>query len=349
MKRLTAISSFLTNSEETLRAAMARLNESARPFRLIVDLDGRLVGVLTDGDVRRAILAGANLEDSVQIWMQSAPKVLSVEIKPPMYGIASDVNFVPILDTERRPVAVLVTTQESLSKPQTALIMAGGLGSRLGERTRVTPKPLLPINGRPILDYILERLEAAGVEQIWIAVHHLSEKIEEFVTARDNRAEVRLVREPERLGTAGAISLLPERPNHPILVLNGDILTQVDFRAFQNFHQQQGFDATIAVAYHRIQIPYGIVRHDQNGTFLGIDEKPTLQNFVAAGLYFLSPSVVSLIQNHSRLDMPDLLNDARAAGLNIGVFPIHEYWADVGNPADLEAAEARHANEQDQP
>ena len=132
-------------------------------------------------------------------------------------------------------------------------------------------------------------------------------------------------------------------------MLNGDILTQVDFRAFQNFHQQQGFDATIAVAYHRVQVPYGIVRHDQNGAFLGIDEKPTLLNFVAAGLYFLSPSVLSLIQNHNRLDMPDLLNDARTAGLNIGVFPIHEYWADVGSPADLEAAEARHTNGKGQP
>ena len=349
MKRLTAISSFLTNSAETLRAAMARLNDGARPFRLIVDSEGHLVGVLTDGDVRRAILAGATLEDPVRNWMQSTPKVITDDAKLPMHGIGSDVNFVPILDHHRRPVAVLVTTPEAFGKPQTALIMAGGLGSRLGERTRLTPKPLLLINGRPILDYILEQLETAGVEQIWIAVHHLAEKVEEFVEARTNRAEVRLVKEPERLGTAGAISLLPEWPAHPILVLNGDILTQVDFRAFQSFHQQQGFDATIAVAYHRVHIPYGIVRHDQSGAFLGIDEKPTLLNFVAAGLYFLSPSVLSLIQNQDHLDMPDLLNDARAAGLKIGVFPIHEYWADVGSPADLEAAEARHANGQGQP
>lgn len=345
MKRLTAISAFLTSAEETLRTAMARLNDSPRPFRLIVDSGGRLVGVLTDGDIRRAILAGATLEDPVRCWMQSAPKVVTAQAKLPLQGFDSDINFLPVLDNQHRPTAVLVTAQGSFGKPQTALIMAGGLGSRLGERTRVTPKPLLPINGRPILDYILEQLETAGVEQIWIAVHHLAEKIEEFVAGRTNRAEIRLVKEPERMGTAGAISLLPQLPSHPLLVLNGDILTQVDFRAFQNFHQQQGFDATIAVAYHRVQIPYGIVRHDQNGAFLGIDEKPTLLNFVAAGLYLLSPAVVSLIQHHSPLDMPDLLNDARTAGLSVGVFPIYEYWADVGSPADLEAAEARHASE----
>ncbi len=344
VKRLTSIASFLTSTADTIRTAMARLNDSPRPFRLIVDEAGRLAGVLTDGDIRRAILAGATLDDSVERWMKTNPKFVHDQAKTVTQSLSADISFLPVLDGEQRPVAVIVATTEALAHPQPALIMAGGLGTRLGERTRTTPKPLLPVNGRPILDYILERLEDAGVEQIWIAVHHLAGQIEEFINHRDNRAEVRLVHERERLGTAGAISLLPERPSHPLLVLNGDILTQLDFRAFQNFHLQQDFDATIAVAYHRVQIPYGVVRHDQQGVFLGIEEKPTLLNFVAAGLYLLSPSVLSLIQHQNWLDMPDLLNDARAAGLSIGVFPIHEYWADVGSPADLEAAEAVHSS-----
>lgn len=341
MKRLTVIASFMTVEAESLRHVMAQLNDSPRQFRLIVDDAGRLTGVVTDGDIRRAILAGASLDDPVTRWMQKAPKVLSPQDKPPAPNYDTDLQFLPVLDAARKPVAVYVTALAS-DRPQSALIMAGGLGTRLGERTRSTPKPLVPVNGRPILDYILERLEAAGVDQIWLAVHYLADQIEDFIAHRSNKAEIRLMREPERMGTAGAIRLLPELPDHPLLVLNGDILTQVDFRAFDTFHRQQNFDATIAVAYHRVQIPYGIVHHDEHGTFLGIDEKPTLQNFVAAGMYILSPSAVALGQGRGHLDMPELLNNARAAGLRIGVFPIHEYWADVGSPADLEAAEALH-------
>lgn len=344
MKRVNAIVPFLTHQKQALRKVMAELNDSPRPFRLVVDGEGRLTGVVTDGDIRRALLAGASLEDEVARWMQTAPKVVLAHERLSALELSPDIQFLPVLDAARKPVAVYITGRAD-ERPQSALIMAGGLGSRLGERTRTTPKPLVPVNGRPILDYILERLEDAGVEQIWIAVHYLADQINEFVSHRKNRAEVRLMHEPERMGTAGAIRLIPEMSDEPLLVLNGDILTQADFRAFETFHRQRNFDATIAVAHHRVQVPYGIVRYDEQGIFLGVEEKPVLQNFVAAGMYLLAPSVIALTSGGGPLDMPELLNRARAAGLRIGVFPLHEYWADVGSPADLEAAEARHSGD----
>ena len=155
--------------------------------------------------------------------------------------------------------------------------------------------------------------------------------------ARTSKADIGLIRESQPLGTAGALGLVPETLDEPILVLNGDVLTKTDFVALDAFHRQHGYDATIAVARHSVEIPYGIVRHDDGGAFRGIDEKPVLRNFVAAGIYYLSPAFVGLVAPNEATSMPALLNDGHRIGMRIGLFPIHEYWADIGRPEDLDA------------
>jgi dTDP-glucose pyrophosphorylase len=322
---------------------------SATPFvaQIVVDEARRVVGVMTDGDIRRALLRGLDLDRPVREVMNDRPMLGRVgedgRNAEALHATRSVARFLPILDAEGRLACVWISAAARPSS-LTALVMAGGLGSRLGERTATTPKPLLPVAGKPIMEHVLTRLEDAGVGLIYVSVHYLAHRIEEFLRERASRADIRVLHEAQRLGTAGALGILPERPTGPVLVLNGDVLTQADFSALEAFHHRHEHDATIAVAHHHVRVPYGVVRHDETGQFQGIDEKPVLRNFVAAGIYCVGPEVVTLAPPNARMDMPELLNESRRAGLRVGLFPIHEYWADVGRPEDLEAADAYHRN-----
>lgn len=333
---------------DKIRAVMRRLNEAKFPFQLVVDGAQRLAGVLTDGDLRRAMLrADASFEATVADCMN----------KTPISGKASEhgenlrklrmtrgvVKFLPVLDDSGRVVEVLVA-RELGGAVQTALVMAGGAGRRLGALTSQTPKPLLPVGGQPILERIFARLEEAGVNRIYLSVHHMSDQFERFVSTRRSAAQIQLLHEKSPLGTAGAIGLLPPDLRGPFLVMNGDVLTEVDYAALDHLHRRNGNDATIGVASHAVEIPYGVVRHNDDGVFLGIDEKPTLRHFVAAGIYLIEPACRSLASPQARMDMPELLNAARSAGLRVGLFPIHEYWKDVGQPHDLRSAEQDFSN-----
>ena len=341
MKRLIEIAEYLASPAAPLAEVLERFNALDHPFQLVVDEDHRLIGTLTDGDVRRSILKGVPLDGPVARSMHETPVIGRTGADTANLELLQSVPFLPLVDDSGRVTEVLLAATV-LPFPDAALIMAGGKGSRLGRRTRTTPKPLLPVGGKPILDHILHKLEAAGVRRVWIAVHHLADRIEDFVGARTSKADIGLIRESQPLGTAGALGLVPETLDEPILVLNGDVLTKTDFVALDAFHRQHGYDATIAVARHSVEIPYGIVRHDDGGAFRGIDEKPVLRNFVAAGIYYLSPAFVGLVAPNEATSMPALLNDGHRIGMRIGLFPIHEYWADIGRPEDLDAAEAHH-------
>ena len=202
--------------------------------------------------------------------------------------------------------------------------------------------PCLTIGDKPILCHILENLERVGIRKIYISVHYLADQVAEFVSNRDNEAEIVLLHEKEPLGTAGSISLLPDEMNNHFLVVNGDVLTRVDLELLETMHRRNENDATIAVAQHEVEIPYGIIQHDEDGLFLGIREKPSLNHFVAAGIYLLSPVFKSLVPKKTRMDMPELLNAGRAFELKIGLFPMHEYWIDIGHPKDFEVAQKDH-------
>ncbi len=347
MNRLTDLEAVLSPVEATIRTVLERINRSVHLFQIIVDGDGRLCGTVTDGDVRRAILRGATLDDPVTHCMNDSPRTGRTDAPAENLALLRSLDglrvFLPVLDAEGRVSEVLVG---SGGEPPgfAALVMAGGRGARLGEHTRDTPKPLLPVGERPILDRVLERLEGAGARRIYVAVHYLAERIEAFLGERRCAVPVEIVREDSPLGTAGAIGRLPHLDG-PLLVLNGDVLTTVDIPAFAGFHHRHEYDATIAVAQHETRIPFGVVRHAEDGSFLGIEEKPATTHFVAAGMYYLSPDFAALVPADRPMDMPELLNLGRRIGLRIGLFPIHEYWRDVGRPEDLAAANRDHGEE----
>ncbi len=347
MIHLTDLHDVVCGPEASIRDALERINRSPQLFLIVLDAAGRLLGTVTDGDMRRAILAGVTLDDPVDACMQHQPRTGRVGADADnlerLRAIGGLRAFLPLVDEAGIVREVLAAGGGGEPVPA-ALIMAGGRGSRLGERTRETPKPLLPVGERPILDRVLQRLEAAGVRQIYVAVHYLADQIEAFLKSREHQAAVHVIREERPLGTAGAIAKLP-LDGQPLLVLNGDVLSRVEISALAGFHHRHDFDATIAVAQHQVSVPFGVVRHADDGTFIGVEEKPSTTHFVAAGMYYMSPEMAALVPADQPTDMPDLLNLGRRVGLRIGLFPIHEYWIDVGRPEDLAVADEDHRAE----
>lgn len=325
-----------------VRQVLARLNQTPDLFQLVIDAEARLLGTVTDGDIRRALLRGATLDDKAETCMHRAPATGRVGDETgnlrKLAALRSVVPFLPLVDAAGRLKGVLVRRRGAAAGP-VALVMAGGRGRRLGDRTRETPKPLVSVAGKPMIEHVLARIEAAGTTEIYVSAHYLADQIEAFCRERTGPARLTLLRETAPAGTAGAVALLPRGIEGDVLVINGDVLTEIDLRAFAEFHREQGHDASLAAAHHEVRIPYGVVRAEPDGSFQGIEEKPRLRHFVAAGIYLLGPRLRALAPADRRIDMPDLLNLGREAGLGIGVFPIHEYWRDVGRPDDLEAAE----------
>ncbi len=345
MIRLTNFEEYLCAPDTPIHEVVARINATAYLFQLIADQTGRLLGTVTDGDIRRGILHGISLDDPTAACMRTKPRTGRINADrdniQKLQMIGRSTAFLPLLD-ESDIVREILVVQETAADDLTALVMAGGQGTRLGERTRTIPKPLLPVGDKPILAHILDQLEDAHVGDISIAVHYLAEQIERFVAARESRACIHLVREEQPLGTVGALANLKSSHRGPILVINSDILTRTNIRALVAFHHRHGYDGTIAVARYEVRIPFGIVHHTEDGLFSGVEEKPQVAHFVAAGIYCLSPEFTALVPPGQPMDMPELLNLGRSIGLRIGLFPIHEYWQDVGRPEDLDAAVQEH-------
>ncbi len=339
MIRISNFDYLLCGPETTIHDALARLNnDRSHVFQIVVDGERRVIGAVTDGDVRRAMLRGVNLEDRVVACMNGAPIVGTASDNAANRTKLRKAGFLPIVDGDGRLQQVWIQAVAPLASR--ALVMAGGFGTRLGTRTRDVPKPLLPVGERPILDRLLSQLEDGGVAAITIAVHYRADQVEGFVAARDNRAEIDFIREPEPLGTAGALTLMPDAAEETTIVVNGDVVSQVDFARFRTFHGEHDHDGTIAVSRYNVHIPFGVLRLGDDGMFSGIEEKPTNSYFVAAGIYMLSPEFVRLTPRGRPVDMPELLEAGRREGLQLGLFPLHEYWRDIGQPDDLAMAEA---------
>lgn len=342
MIRLSNFADYRSSVNDSIRDVLERINASPYLFQVITSEDGRLAGTVTDGDLRRAILSDVSLNDPAGICMNMKPVTGSVsdpegnQLKlSKLYGHAA---FLPVLK-EDGTVSEILVGQRGKTATTTALVMAGGAGKRLGERTRYTPKPLLPVGGKPMLEHVLSQLENNGIDRIFISVHHFSDQIRAFAETRNNSATVELLEEQKPLGTAGALSNLPDNRKGPTLVINSDVLTKTDLSAMVIFHERHAYDATIAIASYDIEVPFGVVRQTEDGMFSKIDEKPHINHFIAAGIYILSAEFLNLVPPEQYMDMPHLLNLGKNIGLRIGLFPIHEYWIDVGRPDDLTTAE----------
>lgn len=339
MRELADLGAYVCTPEMSVHEALGRLNSTEHLFQVVIDNNCQTcVGTLTDGDIRRALLDGMNLQAPVRQCMFTAFSAGREDDPDGNQRMLDDparlLRFLPVLDGAGKLTRILIKSPGDGSG-FTALVMAGGFGTRLGERTRDTPKPLLEVGGQPILEYVLTQLEQAGASRIYISLHFLGDKVRAFVAGRQCRAEVQFIEEDEPLGTAGALALLPLPIHGPLVVVNGDVITQADLPALRQFHVRHELDATIGVTPYEVDVPFGVVRMGEDGLLSGIEEKPKITEFVAAGVYCLEPALLSLVRRGGRLDMPELLHRAIELGQRVGAFPIHEYWVDVGRETDL--------------
>jgi dTDP-glucose pyrophosphorylase len=333
---------------ESVREAMERLDAARTQIVLVIDPDGRLLGTVTDGDIRRAILRQTDLDASVEEVMNAHPVTARSGAHPEaLVGIMRDrqVHQLPLVDESGRVTGLELLDRLMASPPRenAAVLMAGGLGSRLRPLTETTPKPLLEIGGRPLLETIIETLAEHGFRRLYLSVNYRADQIEaHFGDGKARGLRIDYLREDTFLGTAGALSLLPEPPEAPLLVMNGDILTTLDFGQLMDFHDAQDADLTMCIRQISTRVPYGVVDLDEN-RIVAITEKPEQQHFVNAGIYVLDPGVVAGIAAGRRLDMTELAQEVSAGGRTVAAFPIREYWLDIGQPADYERAQADYA------
>lgn len=338
----------LVSPEDTIFTALGVLDAAALRIALVADTDARLLGVVTDGDIRRGLLRGLALTSPVSEVMRrefvsARPGDSVAELLRIMRE--HDVQQVPLIDGQGR-VTGLRRFSEIMGTPARsnwAVIMAGGLGTRLRPLTDTCPKPLLPVGGRPVIETIIEQLMRSGFRNFYISVNYLAEKIINHLGDGTRfGARFEYLREHDRLGTAGALSLIPIIPDQPFVVTNGDILTRLNFGAMLDFHNLNGACGTMGVREYQYQVPYGVI-HTEGGRLVDIQEKPTQHHFVNGGIYVFSPEVLEFVPRDTYLDMPGLFTELTRKGKSAAVFPIIDYWSDIGSPEDLRKAEQEYA------
>jgi dTDP-glucose pyrophosphorylase len=324
--------------------AIARLDAAGLQILLVVDDAGRLVGTVTDGDVRRGILAQRPLNGPVGDVMHATPTTRPAgtgrdEARRAMRD--AKVRQLPLLDPEGRPAGLEMLDEGiGADRPNAVVIMAGGLGQRLRPLTEEMPKPLLRVGGRPLLETIIEAFAEHGFRRFFLSVNYRAAQVEEhFGDGSRLGVEIGYLREDAFLGTAGALSLLPEVLPEPVIVMNGDILTRVDFGQLVEFHARTGAVMTMCVREYEVEVPYGVVEVDGE-RITSLVEKPTTHHFINAGIYVLGPSLLATIRSGERLDMTDLAARVLDRGGTLSAFPIREYWLDIGHLEDFERAQA---------
>ncbi len=343
------LSATLAAESECIQEIIHKINKSGMEIVLVTDRDGAIVGAVTDGDIRRGILAGVGMRQPVSTIMNRKPVTVPLGTSyAQMLEIMERLSIkqLPVVDSSNRPVRLeIINTVLDNLRGQDAIVMAGGLGSRLRPLTLDTPKPLLQVAGKPILDHILSGLRDSGLRDVMISVNYLGEQIKRHVgdgCAHD--LNVAYLNERDRLGTAGALSLLKPRPKRPFLVINGDLLTNIDFSKILRFQKKHGYTIVMCVQKRKVDVPYGVVEI-ADGKVASLREKPVYEHFINAGIYTLDPACLELIPRDRFFDMPDLINAVIGTGGSVGAFPIIEYWRDIGTPADLTSASMEHAKE----
>lgn len=335
--------------EATVKESVQKINTAGKQIALVVDNEtNQLIGTVTDGDIRRAILRDIPFESPVTVVMNSNPKVAKWNMTDEElheYIMQLGIRHLPIVNEVGEIVGLKILDEfyEKEANQHNVLILAGGLGSRLGELTKNCPKPMMKIDEMPLLEINIRRLKGQGFRNFFISVNYLSDVIEEhFGDGSLLGVKINYLKESERLGTAGPISLLPNISEEPFLVLNGDLLTNLNFSDLMYFHKANSHDMTICVRKHEYVIPYGVL--DLEGSsVLKIQEKPSYTKFINAGIYIMNHNVLDLISKNEYFGMNDLLNKAVNNGLNVECYSIKEYWRDIGTPDDLELARSEYS------
>ena len=329
----------------TIREALQIIDKGAVKFAIVVDKDDKLLGTITDGDIRRAILNGVELDTSIKNIYFTTPTTVNVNnTREEIINICTSKKIyqIPVVDENGHVISIALL--DEILKPEyhanKVILMVGGLGTRLKPLTDTTPKPMLPVGGKPILQTIVERFVSYGFVNIIMCIGYKSQIIQDFFGDGSKfGANIEYVQEEKRMGTAGALSLLSEeqRPTEPFFVMNGDLLTNVNFENMLEFHLQNSAKATMTVREYDFQVPYGVVNVN-NGKIISIEEKPVHKFFVSAGIYMLDSSCIDMIPKDEFYDMPTLFEKMIAQNENVVSFPIREYWLDIGRMDEYEKA-----------
>lgn len=330
----------------TIREAITAMSAKEGGIVLVTDEEEHLLGIVVDSDIRKAFLKGLGLDSPLQQFMTGKPFTLP-------YGtnrekIRAEFNrhpraFIPLVDEEGR-VRGLGRLYDFIrvdkERPNLVFLMAGGMGTRLMPITNDRPKPMVPVGDRPILETIIAQFVTQGFKRFIIAVNHLSDQIREhFQDGSPWGARIEYLEEQERLGTAGALSLIERKLDSSLIVMNADLLTNIDFNTLLDFHGNEGGKATVCVREYNIEIPFGVVNVEE-GRMASVDEKPVQRFFVNAGICVLEPETLSLLRKAERIDMPLFLERIHEwSPRSVACFPITEYWLDIGRFADYEKAQ----------
>ena len=344
--------------EANLIDAVRVIESTSKRLAVVVDQDNRVIGTLTDGDIRRSLLDGKDLDTPITEAMNKKPIISRDNVADSLLKkilIQNNIRSIPIVDNKNRYLRTLYETEIFHKDSQTylektftaAVIMAGGEGSRLRPLTEKIPKPMLEINGIPLLERQIRGLERTGIKTIFISINYLGQIIKDyFLDGRGFGVKIYYLQEDKKLGTAGALSLLPKfDKNANLLVMNGDIFTKSDFVNLYHFHKEHNSSITISAIDYLVSIPYGVV--ESSGVKVtGLREKPSQRFFCNAGIYAVSVDILNKVPEEKFWNMTDLVDVCLADKINISVFPVHEHWTDIGNSDDL--AEARRVSLLDQ-
>ena len=324
--------------------AIKVIDDSALQICLVVDDAGKLLGTVTDGDIRRGLLRGLGLEAPIGAIMKRDPLTAKPKTgREKLLAIMADSTLrqIPLLDADGRAVGLALIDemiQPACGRRNPVVLMAGGIGSRLMPLTKSAPKPLLSVGDKPLLETILESFVEQNFHRFFISVNYKARMIKEhFGDGRKWDADIRYLEEDRPLGTAGALRLLPERPKEPMIVMNGDLVTRLNFQHLLDYHGQSASKATMCVREYDFEVPFGVVEIDDN-RIRSLDEKPVHNFFVNAGIYVLDSEVVDLIPAGETCDMTTLFESIIGKGMPAVAFPIREYWLDVGSVDQLKRA-----------
>lgn len=324
----------------SIRGAIGNLIESSTRIVLVVSEDMKLIGTVSDGDIRRGLIKGKTLETPISEILHSDALIVgeqtSVEDVRNLMTVAR-IQQIPIVDDEGKLVGLHEWDKMHSGSLQENLfvIMAGGLGRRLLPHTSTVPKPMLLVDGKPILERIILRAKSNGFTKFIIVVHHLAEVIEDyFGNGKNLNVDISYIKEPQPLGTAGGLALLDPVPDFPILVTNGDVLTDVNYRNLLDFHKESRAGATMAVRIFETQNQFGVVK--LNGIDIkSIEEKPVLRDYINAGVYVIEPNLLTSIETGTILSMTDFIASLSQNGVATKAYLVHENWMDIGYPNDL--------------
>nr|WP_255558737.1 nucleotidyltransferase family protein [Polynucleobacter sp. AP-Kaivos-20-H2] len=331
--------------ESKIQDAIKCLDETGLKIVLVIDGSNKLIGTISDGDIRRGLLSGLQLDSGVHSIIHKNALVVHPELSREsvlQLMVVNKIQQIPVVDGDGNLVGLHLWDEVTVieERKNLMIVMAGGFGKRLMPLTESCPKPMLPIAGKPMLEHIIERAKADGFVNFIISINYLGHIIKDYFGDGSRfGVQIGYLEEENPLGTAGALSLLGEEIDEPFLVTNGDVITDIGYGDVLNFHERHQADATMAVRLYELQNPYGVVRME--GTqIVGFEEKPVYRSHINAGVYVLTPRCLRFLTPNQYCDMPALFETIRERQKKVVAYPMFEPWLDVGRPNDLDLANA---------